>query len=164
MFPQIHQKTQRDTSFGFLALKGMAGPSKSTGRLCFMDSHSIHFYRMRTVPHSGTTYLFLITHKNHKHFILFFFTELLLSADAPLLRGNHDSTAQCSSHTAPTCASKTYNTHTFFGAFPSLRLPLYTVIVHLSLWMITHFNNLSKHEFSSLSKRRGESSTPWLSL
>jgi hypothetical protein len=54
--------------------------------------------------------------------LIFVFTELLLSTDAPLLRGNRDPTAQSSLNMDPTCASKTCDTYHFLPTFPSLSI------------------------------------------
>ena len=53
-------------------------------------------------------------YESHALRLLFVFTELLLSNDAPLRRGNRDPTAQSSLNTDPTCASKTCDTYLFF--------------------------------------------------
>jgi hypothetical protein len=58
-------------------------------------------------------------------FTSFSLTEPLLSMDAPLLRGNRDSTEQNSSHTVPTCAPKMYD------VFLSFYAPLFTETISL---------------------------------
>ena len=93
---------------------------------------------MRTVPHSGTTYLFPITHMNHRHFVSYSFS---LSSFSVLMHHFFVATVTLLHkvvHTWHPLVHLKRMTH-IISYTHSLHwgLPLYEMIVPLSPWIIT---------------------------